>query len=314
MARVCRFKFSVSVQTGVFPWRIWLSVVWHSACYYPIERSLSRFQGKIFAVWRYLMSLFDKLFRKNALTKAGATATTSSSNDSEVAIPEQYLAIWELQKQRQQLEVKITGTTRAYQTMVLAIDIKRGLLWLDDLFPQQLLLEVGDEICIRHHRNIEQLVISGTVVALGSTYGASGLAIALPEFVSYQPRRSSPRFIIGHQSPISVKIRTLGQEPWFGALQDISTGGLRLMVAGNLLSHLRHGALLPLCEVAINEELQIRCRARVCAFRVGRSPYRHTQISVQFIDLEDGTREALALYLRESDFSYTSQSLDARAA
>jgi Lon protease-like protein len=52
--------------------------------------------------------------------------------------------------------------------------------------------------------------------------------------------------------------------------------------------------------VDINDELQIRCRARICAFRMGRSPYRHTQISVEFIDLEEETRAALARFLRET--------------
>lgn len=262
------------------------------------------------------MSLFNKLFRKNPIKDLAkqADAGNDSTGNENLSIPSRYIALWELQKQRQQLEVKITGASRTYQSMILALDIERGLLWLDDLFPQQLILDVGDEISIRHHRNGEQLLIQATVVALGSTYGASGLAITLPDAVYYQPRRSSPRFTIGHQSPLSVKIRTLGQEPCFGTLQDISTGGLRLIVAGNLIPYLRHGALLPLCEVNVTDDLQIRCRARICAFRIGRSPYRHTQISIKFIDLEEETRDSLARFLQESDFGQASQTLDAYAA
>jgi c-di-GMP-binding flagellar brake protein YcgR len=253
------------------------------------------------------MSFIDKLFKKSF--RSSVTHQTSKPRNplaeqedvlSETYIPDQYLPLWELQKQRQLLEVKITGASRVYQSMILAIDIERGLLWLDDLFPQQHILDAGDEITLRHHRNGEQLVVRAHIVAMGSTYNASGFAINLPEFVYYMPRRSSPRYIIGHQSPLSVKIRTLGQEPSYGTLQDISTGGLRLIVAGNMLPYLRHGALLPMCEVDISDELQIRCRARICAFRIGRSPYRHTQISVEFIDMEEETRTALARFLRES--------------
>lgn len=246
------------------------------------------------------MSFLDKLFKKGVRPPA---LTASSEHDGitpEQGVTDQYAPLWELQKQRQLLEVKISGANRAYQSMILAIDVKRGLLWLDDLFPQQHLLDVNDEITLRHHRNGEQLLIRGPIVAMGSTYEASGFAIALPEFVYYTPRRAAPRFAIGHTSPLSVKIRTLGQESSFGTLQDISTGGLRLLVAGNMLPYLSHGALLPLCEVDINDELQIRCRARICAFRMGRSPYRHTQISVEFIDLEEETRAALARFLRET--------------
>lgn len=255
------------------------------------------------------MSLFDKLFKKSTRKTGEATVgepMNALSGDAglsaDIQVPDQYLPLWELQKTRQLLEIKIDAASRVYQSMILAIDIERGLLWLDDLFPQQLILDAGDDITLRHHRNGEQLVVRAPVVALGSNYGAVGFAIELPEFATYTPRRSAPRYAIGHQSPLSVKIRTLGQEPSFGTLQDISSGGLRLMVAGNLLPYLRHGALLPLCEVNLNEELQIRCKARICAFRMGRSPYRHTQISVEFLDLEEEKREALTRFLYQSQF------------
>jgi hypothetical protein len=85
-----------------------------------------------------------------------------------------------------------------------------------------------------------------------------------------------------------------------------------------MLPYLRHGALLPLCEVDINDELHIRCRARICAFRMGRSPYRHTQISVEFIDMEEETRTALARFLREAQLNSSdgliTQSISANAA
>ncbi len=264
------------------------------------------------------MSFLDKLFKRGARSAEPSKAADAGQATPANKIPEHYLPLLELQNQRQLLEVKITGSSRVYQSMILAIDAERGLLWLDDVFPQQLLLETGDEITLRHHRNGEQLVIRAPVVAMGSTYDASGFAVTLPEFVYYMPRRSSPRYIIGHQSPLSVKIRTLGQEPSYGTLQDISTGGLRLIVAGNMLPHLRHGALLPMCEVDISDELQIRCRARICAFRIGRSPYRHTQISVEFIDLEEETSAKLARFLRDSQLShgdlYAPQSISAHAA
>lgn len=242
------------------------------------------------------MSLFDKLFRKSIRKKLEAQTSTAASPQANNS--EEHAALWQLQQQRQLLEVKIVGSSRSYQSMIMAIDRERGLLWLDDLFPQQLILDAGDVLCIRHHRNTEELVIRAPIVALGVSYGTSGIAIELPAMAFYQPRRQTPRYTIGHQSPLSVKIRPIGQEPCYGSLQDISEGGLRLMVAGNLLSHLRHGAIMPLCEVSLTDELRIRCKARIRAFRVGRSPYRHTQISLEFLDLLEEQREALRRFLR----------------
>lgn len=265
------------------------------------------------------MSLFDKLFKKNLRTAGNTPAYAApgagaAGLSSDTQFPDQYLPLWELQRSRQLLEVKIGSASRIYQSMILALDIERGLLWLDDLFPQQLILDEGDDITLRHHRNGEQLVIRAPILALGSNYGATGFAIELPAYAAYAPRRSSPRYAIGHQSPLSVKIRTLGQEPCFGTLQDISSGGLRIMVAGNLLPHLRHGAHLPLCEFSLGEELHIRCKARICAFRMGRSPYRHTQISIEFLDLEEEKRAALTRFLYESQFRTAGEREPARAS
>lgn len=253
------------------------------------------------------MLLFDKLFKRNSHKSESSGHKGQGGLSDDFLIPDQYIPFWDLQKSRQLLEIKIGSASRGYQSMVLAVDIERGLLWLDDLFPQQFMLDVGDYITLRHHRNNEQLVVRAPVVALGADYGAAGFAIELPEHAIYTSRRGSLRYAMGHEPPPSVKIRTLGQEPCYGTLQDISAGGLRLMVGGNLLSQLRHGALLPLCEVTVSDDLQIRCRARICAFKIGRNPYRHTQISLEFVDLPEEKRAALAQFLYESQFPASGQ-------
>lgn len=256
------------------------------------------------------MSLLKKLFQKkndsSADEKRPQDATSANTEKPENAIslaskiPDEYLTLWQLYKQRQLLEVRIGSGKRAYQSMIIALDIERGLLWLDDLFPQQRAIDVGDELVIIHNRQVEQLLIRTSIVALGANFGASGIAILLPDNAGYGPRRASPRFNLVSESPTMVKIRTLGEEPCFGTLQDISAGGLRIQVPGNLLHHLRHGIQLPLCEFTLGNNLQIRCRARVCAFCIARSPYRCTQISLEFVDLPIQKRQEITQFLQRS--------------
>jgi len=210
---------------------------------------------------------------------------------------EQYAPLYQLLNQRQILEVKIEGSTLSYQTLVLAIDIQRGLLWLDDLFPKQHLLEVGDRITLRHHRNGEQLTFSSPVLAWGNNYGANGLAILLPEHVSYIPRRQFKRADISDRSSLSLKLRAVGHEAIYASVLDISSGGLRASVPGNLLGQLRHGALLPLCELVLSDELTLRCSARVRSFRLLRLPHRHTQISIEFVDLPFERQQQLQQFI-----------------
>lgn len=222
------------------------------------------------------------------------------------AIPDKYSPIWELQQKRQILEVKVDGSTRSFQTFILAIDIPRGILWLDDLFPSQSLLEIGDNITLRHHRNGEQVSFSSPIVAWGSQYGASGLAVILPEHIEYQPRRQYQRCDLSHQSSISIKVRPIGQDISYGNVQDLSVGGLRLNVAGNILGQLRHGALIPLCELKLSDELSIRCSARIRAFKILRTPHRCTQISIEFIDLPHERKLQLQQFI--NNVGYTSLS------
>lgn len=234
-------------------------------------------------------------FTAASLTAKVTQMPNASKGVNKETVPDQYLPLWQLLTQRQLIEVKVEGSTLSYQTIVLAIDIQRGLLWLDDLFPSQHVLEVGDRITLRHHRNGEQLSFSAPILAWGSSYGATGFAIMLPEQLCYAPRRQLSRAQVN--SSLSVKIRPIGQDISYGSVLDISSGGLRVSIPGNLLGQLRHGALVPLCELNLSDELNIGCAARVRSFRLLRSPHRNTQISLEFVDLPQERAQQLQQFI-----------------
>ena len=248
-------------------------------------------------LYKKLSGWFHSLFDSRAERQAAANGLTPLAQSAELPeAQESHQLLHQLKDRRQHLEVIVPGRQRSYQTLILAIDAKRGLLWLDDLFPGQHHLEVGDSITLRHHREGELLSLDSPIVAWGTDFGASGLAVILPDEASYQPRRALPRLML-EQLSLTGKIRTLGEEPVYGQIQDLSSGGMSLFVAGNLLAHLRHGVILPLCELTLAPGLQIRCRARVCAYRLARNPYRGTRIHLEFIDLPDTKRAQLEIFL-----------------
>ena len=257
-----------------------------------------------------LSSMWQKISGKHS--KAGASVTGTATPETfmtrtlasvssitkakEVAL-DQYESLYQLLNQRQIIEVKVEGSSLSYQTLVLAVDIQRGLLWLDDLFPKQHVVEIGDRITLRHHRNGEQISFSAPILAWGTNYGANGLAILLPEHVSYIPRRQCLRADMSDKSNLGLKLRVVGHEAIYASVLDVSTGGLRASVPGNLLGQLRHGALLPLCELTLSDELTIRCSARVRSFRLLRLPHRHTQISIEFVDLTFERQQQLQQFI-----------------
>ncbi len=271
-----------------------------------------------------LRSMWQKLSGKNSRSKnvshakatAGATPKLLSpirltlasvspiSKATQTTTTDHYLPLYQLLSQRQIIEVKMEGSSLSYQTLVLAIDIERGLLWLDDLFPKQHVLEIGDQITLRHHRNGEQLSFSSPILAWGSNYGANGFAIMLPEELAYVPRRQFRRADMSDTPSLSLKLRAVGQDISYGSVLDISSGGLRASIPGNMLGQLRHGALLPLCELTLSDELTVRCSARVRGFRLLRAPYRHTQISIEFIDLPAERQQQLQQFINNVIYLY----------
>lgn len=250
------------------------------------------------------MHLFRHWFRKTPATALTAEVSRGhgqrAMRSMERPIPDALLPLWQLYNSRQLLEVRIGSAKLSYQTMIIAIDIARGLIWLDELFPQQRMLEVGDDITLRHHRSGEQLVINTQVLALANNYGASGIAIALPPLLAYTPRRAAVRYNIAEHTPVLVKFRLMGEETRFATLQDISSGGLRLQVAGNITGSLRHDAQLPLCEFSLHENLSIQCRARICSYALVRGAQRYTHIGLAFTDLPLSQRIAIEQYLHSS--------------
>jgi c-di-GMP-binding flagellar brake protein YcgR len=252
------------------------------------------------SVWQKLSGKTESADRFTGLSGL-TTPTLASVSPINKAVkeplPDRYLPLWQLLNQRQIIEVKVEGSSLSYQTLVLAIDIQRGLLWLDDLFPKQHILDIGDRITLRHHRNGEQLSFSSPILAWGSNYGAAGLAIMLPEHPCYVPRRQSSRADVSDTPSLQLKLRAVGHDVTYGSVLDISSGGLRASVPGNLLGQLRHGALLPLCELTLSDELTIRCRARVRGFRLLRTPHRHTQVSIEFVDISLERQQQLQQFI-----------------
>jgi c-di-GMP-binding flagellar brake protein YcgR len=230
----------------------------------------------------------------------GKTETRQMEEDYRQAFnPEDFYPLFTLQETRQLLEVKWGSSSHPYQSLILAVDIPRQLIWIDELFPQQVMVDVGDSVTLRHHRQGQELVVHTYVVALANQFGAQGIALALPEKVQWQPRRHQPRFGLGGISTL-VKIRTQGAEAVQGKLQDISTGGFSISISGNFLGQLRHGALLPLCEMLLDDQVHIRCKGRIRAFRIEREPYRSTRICIEFVDIAEDTRLELMNYLNRA--------------
>ncbi|WP_024460457.1 flagellar brake protein [Marinimicrobium sp. LS-A18] len=200
-----------------------------------------------------------------------------------------------LAERRQLLAVRHQGSE--YQSLILALDTQRQLLWLDELFPRALNLEPGDELTVSYHENGRLFEFSAPVVGWSTPQRSGGLALPLPEQFYLGPRRRWPRLDVFGWYPISARLGVPGLSPLCGEILNLSAGGIRLGLTGDWRPFLHHRDILPLCEFTVAPGLKVRCRVRVCAFNLSQRPWRQTRVSLSFVDLPSETQNALAAFV-----------------
>lgn len=227
---------------------------------------------------------------KRSLRQTGGRheATPPPKLSPELTLLQQWL------ESRQLLAIESTQGTE--QTMILAIDRQRGVLWLDECVPGHHRLRPGDTVTLCHHSGT-QLILAHTEILGQRAYdNTAALAVRLPPTLQSQPRRREWRYHPPKGS-MSARIRAVGGEPLSVSIINLSAGGMRLSIRGNQRYHMRPGALLPLCQFELGGLCRVRCRARVKACRLERHPNRHTQVSLEFVDIGSAQRAAIVDHL-----------------
>ena len=233
------------------------------------------------------MSLLHAVLRKFYQPEAEPTAPAVAPEPDPLPGLKHYSPLFALLRKRQLLEIINDQTAERYQSIILDINVAAGLFMLDDLFPANPAqpVRVGDTLTLRHHYRGQVLSFSSPIIDIEHTQTAPLYTLKLPKEVGYRQRRRWPRVVLSQQPPLAVRIKSPLRTPWFATAQNLSAGGMRLNVAGNLLDQLSYDQVLPLLEFQFNQDFRIRCRARVKGFRFSRRPHRHTQISVEFVDM-----------------------------
>ncbi len=218
-------------------------------------------------------------------------------------LSQRYAPLIRLQAKRQLLEVSTLdlshGRQNVYQSIILDINLQGRYLLLDDLFPDvgEDVIKLGDMLTIRHHRQGRLLSFSSRVIHISYSHGAPCYAVELPEEVGYRQRRLYPRMALGNQTPLTVRLKSPWKTPWFATAHNLSAGGMRLSVGGNILEQLNRGSIMPACEFSLGNDLTVSCQARIKGFKFIGRPYRHTQISVEFLDLNPQRRLQVQQYI-----------------
>lgn len=210
---------------------------------------------------------------------------------------DQYRQLMELQDQRQLLEVLLPGQKYSFQSMVVGIDFVEAQFSLDEFSPrlnnpQELLYQT---VIIRHQKHWELLEFAARIV--GWSEENDCYLLGLPEVVSYQPRRSHSRLVLAKQDILNATISPPYGAPWYATVKDISPGGMRVNLSGDLRPHLHRGKALPKCLVMLDKEITIISRGEVRSYSYSGKPYRNTEVSIEFSGMSHLHQEHLKNFI-----------------
>lgn len=184
------------------------------------------------------------------------------------------------------------------QSLILAIDANRDLIWLDDIFPAQDSLTEGQTLRISLRQDFESCYFTSTVIAIMHKPQGRMIALHIPTEIHRAPRRTHRRFTLPGPA-LNAKIRATGLHAESCQVINISAGGMRVTLNGNLLKYYRPGTPLPFCRFALGPDILITCRATIKASMLDKTVGRKTQVSLVFADIALGQRQQIDTYLHK---------------
>ncbi|ODS23453.1 hypothetical protein AB835_08825 [Candidatus Endobugula sertula] len=241
------------------------------------------------------MSIFNRFLDRLAPPKENKIRHPTVTEDfTELA---HYSQLMKLQDDRQLLEVRPTGHTVSFQSMIVGIDFINGTFSLDEFSPQLTRPEslIDCMITIRHQKGWKMLEMQVTVIDWSPTDHC--YYIELPNSIHYEPRRHHNRLTLARNNVLNTHISPLYGAPWYATIQDISLGGMRVSISGDLRPHLHKDTILPKCQIILSKQITISCQGRVKAFSYINKPYRHTEISIKYERMNQQHQEDLQTFI-----------------
>ncbi len=220
----------------------------------------------------FVQQLFSPFVRKESPTE-----------DFEPAL---YQPLLDLLKNRQLLKVALDGHSGSLQSMIVDIDFENKRLVLDGFSPrlQDRTSVIGLKLTISHQSNQQQLSFSGVIKTWDPA--TDSYMIDLPKPPSYKPRRQEERLLLAGQRPLYSKVKPIFGAPWQATIKNISAGGMRVSVVGDVREPLTSSSSVQ-CELMVSTHFSIKLSGVVRGYRFVGRPYRNTEISIEFTNLNN---------------------------
>jgi len=233
------------------------------------------------------MGIIERLLSHWNQPKLGPVANRPKPHLSLFAQLNRYGSLIRIQDQQQLIEVISDDFIDSFQSMIVGVDIYHQQLIIDELSPRIQNPEslVGRTLIIRHQKDRQMLNIKVDVISWSEATHC--LHLSLPEDTGYSPRRQHYRREILATAPINALVAPVHGAPWHATLVNVSVGGMRIIVSGDLRSELDKHKPLKKITLSLPGNDTVTCGGHVKSFRFIGRPYRRTEISIEFNNLSD---------------------------
>ncbi len=254
------------------------------------------------------MKIFDRVFGRLSKSTPEPETEQLNSHTSLFSQVNRYASLIGLQDQRQLIEIISSDFNDSFQSMIVGVDLYQQQLIIDELSPKIQNPEalIGRKLTIRHQKDRQMINISVDVIAWSEDTHC--LHLSLPEDTSYGPRRRDYRMELLSNAPVNAVITPVYGSPWHSTLTNISLGGMRIIVSGDLRPELEKHKPLKKCSLVLPSnhfpaDPPINCSGRVKSFRFIGRPYRRTEISIEFDTISESDQLALQQFIEQTSIA-----------
>jgi c-di-GMP-binding flagellar brake protein YcgR len=191
------------------------------------------------------------------------------------------LNLIEAQRSRAIIDVSVPGLKQGYQSVILGVDIARGSLLIDELFPAGFIGMAGQALTIAVRRmDGSRATFSTQIVERLRSGGVDNYRVVLPASVDYRQRREVFRLELAASGSTRSEFCTENRQFCAAQLLDVSATGVRLGLQNAI--EIAEGDVLTGLDFEF-EGLHFQCQADVRHVRSERSGA--TAIGVAFRNL-----------------------------
>lgn len=237
--------------------------------------------------------LFTKYQRRNIGDAAQIADNTSRITDRQQIIR----ILYKVAKNHDQLEVMIDGHPGIFNTTILGLNPKTGILAIDGISdiktPQSLL--TNKKLHLSNHKDGVELECQLDFMSVRSNSNTSYYLMSIPDDLVYVQRRNDYRVPLAARSQFRGYLELQQRQLVTGYAADISLQGLGVIL--KITDSIVQGDKITSCELLLPDETPIYFDLTICF--VNKIPHRgNTRVGGQFVALKNNDKGRIAKIIR----------------